>query len=347
MLKPLGGRTDPHPLRVESFGNCCEYCCHRGGHRTAALTQQQGRRDMALRMLPERRRRAFIPGGAAQGFKRMQRSRRDAALRPTQSRRGMALTSGLVAQSSKGSRGGAKGLPRAAVMTILLFIGTCHCILAHRGQIMHRRFGGSYPAHSRRDSCSKGGSAASGNMPRDRGIPRRGGRSGVRVSSDRGSVQPVSPINEAPPSPDTDDSEQECLLPQGTYQSFRFRFPSRLAYPEVVVNFSVFITEEDPSSPPRAHDNDVFIADMTGLVHRTRRDAEVPAPSVLAQPAEPREDSGNDLSIQEILQLPDLNVAEDVPGVPVPPDPEEGMVIWIDSPSYGDSVPADPASQLT
>lgn len=164
-------------------------------------------------------------------------------------------------------------------------------------------------------------------------------------------MQPISPINEASPSSETDDSEQECLLPQGTYQSFRFRFPSHLVRPEVVVNFSVFITEEDPGSnnsgsPTRAHGSEIFVGDMAGLVYRTRRVVEeMPAPNAMVPPAVPREDSRQRSLHPGNYAIAQSEYGSGVPEAQAQPDPGDGMVIWIDSPSQGDAVQTDSTSQ--
>lgn len=138
--------------------------------------------------------------------------------------------------------------------------------------------------------------------------------------------------------------------PSGNLPVFPFRFPSRLVRPEVVVNFSVFITEEDPGSnnsgsPTRAHGSEIFVGDMAGLVYRTRRVEEMPSPNAMVPPAVPQEDSGNEVSIQEIMQLPNLNMEAGVPEAQAQPDPADGMVIWIDSPSQDDGVQTDSTSQ--
>lgn len=289
---------------------------------------------------------AFMQGMWVHKTKGSQQSRGDAAIKRYQSQRRFALTSDMWAQSSTGGRGGVKDSSHADTLPNCVYICTDYGIQAQLWHSSFRSTGILLRSHCVTLVCLHSVEFGNlGNMSRERGIPRRGGRSGVRVSSVRGCVQPVSPIREEPPSPESDDSEQECLLPEGTYQSFRFRFPSRLVRPEVVVNFLVFFTEEDPCAPSRARDNDIFVGDVFGTVFRTRREETIPAPGTIAQPVEPREDSGNDLSIQEIMHLPDLNAEVVDPAAQAPMDPEDGLVIWIDSPSQGEGEQADSTSQ--
>lgn len=143
-------------------------------------------------------------------------------------------------------------------------------------------------------------------MSRLRGVPRRGGRTGTRVILD--DLYPIPPISAEPPS--SSSSEQECLLPQGTYQTFRFRFPSRLVRPEVVVTFTVFISEEDPerstSSSPSVEfvqDCDILLADQNGVMHRVRG----PVPQQAAQDL-----SGFDAPVEELQPLPFSNAERNV-----------------------------------
>lgn len=200
-------------------------------------------------------------------------------------------------------------------------------------------------------------------MPRSRGVPRRGGRSGTRVVLE--DLYPIEPIDAEPPS--SPSSEQECLLPQGTYQTFRFRFPSRLVRPEVVVTFTVFIFEEEPgrsnSSSPAAEivqGSDILLGDMEGVVYRTRRHAvapfqPAPAQQVLQEVLMPpnsnvemaafsscapiQGNSGYAASVQEVLPPPTTNMeveifsARDPPEQGEPIQNEDEMVIWLDSPS--------------
>jgi len=160
---------------------------------------------------------------------------------------------------------------------------------------------------AQKPSMARGfGNLAIRNMPRSRGVSRRGGRSGVRVSPEMEDLHPISPMALAPPS--SSSSEQEYLVPQSTYQTFRLRFPSRLVRPDVVVNFTVYILEEVPdepasSSPATAsvQDSHILLGDMNGLVYRAHRSKEFQAAAVRGQHAPAREDSGYDVSEQEVL----------------------------------------------
>ena len=197
---------------------------------------------------------------------------------------------------------------------------------------------------------------ALGNMPRSRGVPRRGGRSGIRVDPDMEDLHPISPMASA--SPSYSSSEQEYLAPQGTYQTFRLRFPSRLVRPEVVVNFSVYISEEVPGDPESTspvsasvQGSHILLGDMNGLVYRAHRPEEIQAQAAQVQQAPAREDSGYEASVQEVLPPTNLIRARVGTYIHVQPEPgemvqeAEGWVIWLDSPnsSKGEQ-PASPSN---
>lgn len=119
-------------------------------------------------------------------------------------------------------------------------------------------------------------------------------------------LHPISPMASAPPS--SSNSEQEYLVPQGTYQTFRLRFPSQLVRPEVVVNFSVYISEEVPSEPDSTslasasvQGSHILLGDMNGLVHRVHRPEEIQTAAAQVQHVPAREDSGHEASVQEVL----------------------------------------------
>lgn len=183
-------------------------------------------------------------------------------------------------------------------------------------------------------------------MPRSRGIPRRGGRSGTRVGPDPENLHPVSPMASVPPS--SPSSEQESLAPQGTYQTFRLRFPSRLIRPEVVVNLSVYISEEEPDDPSSTshasaspQDNDILLGDMNGLVFRAHRIEEGQGQGIPVQNALVREVPAQGASVQEILPPSNYAMKRDARndrpqlGLGEPILDKEGFVIWLDSPSPG------------
>lgn len=200
----------------------------------------------------------------------------------------------------------------------------------------------SFPPASIQGIAERLGSLVLNVMPRSRGVPRRGGRSGTRVVLE--DLHPIEPIASEPPS--SPSSEQECLLPQGTYQTFRFRFPSRLVRPEVVVTFTVFISEEEPemsnhgsTAAEIVQDSDILLGDMNGLVYRAHRLEEAPIQTALVQQAPIQDISGHATSVQEVLPPPNSNMEIEVFSAHALTDPGElpqnvdGMVTWLDSPS--------------
>ena len=105
--------------------------------------------------------------------------------------------------------------------------------------------------------------------------------------------------------------EQEFLVLRDTYQTFRLRIPRRLIGSDVIVNFSVYLSEEapeDPSSTSPAsasvQDSDILLGDMNGLVYRAHRFEEAPAQDALVQQAPAQEVSGLAASVQEVLPPP-------------------------------------------
>lgn len=91
-------------------------------------------------------------------------------------------------------------------------------------------------------------SIALGAMPRSRGVPRQGGRSGLRTSLAPADVQHVVPITSA--SPSSPPSDHRRFIPSSSYQSFRLRFQSRLIHPVVTLNFTVYISQRRSLAPP-------------------------------------------------------------------------------------------------
>lgn len=181
-------------------------------------------------------------------------------------------------------------------------------------------------------------------MPRSRGVPRRGGRSGIRVAPDIAELHSISPMASAPPS--SPSSEQESLVPQGTYQTFRLRFPSRLIRPEVVTNLTIYISEEEPGdhtsiSPASAsvQDSEILLGDMNGLVYKAHRNGEPSAQHALVQEAAAQEVSGQAVSVQEVLPPHNSVMEREAHGGHAQPSlgesflDGEGLVIWLDSPS--------------
>lgn len=180
-------------------------------------------------------------------------------------------------------------------------------------------------------------------MPRSRGIPRRGGRLGIRGCSPPVPEQ-VAPIALAPPS--SPPLEQDRILPNNSYQTSRFIFQSQLNRPVVTVNFTVFISEEEnyhlSSSPPPSspsQDDSILLGDMTGLVFhadRMQEDAPVSAAPQQLVPAQENDIVGE--PSQKVAGL--LHLVTDSDGMPVLDD--EGLVTWFASPSQAKK--ASPAS---
>lgn len=276
----------------------------------------------------------------------VQQRRRDAAFKPS-----------MAAQDSMQNRSRAQGLSPVVRMDATPYIGINMSIIEQNWPIAASRVRREViPASSIRGIVECLGSLVLSAMPRSRGVPRRGGRSGTRVGLDMEDLQPIAPIASAPPS--SPSSEQECLLPQGTYQTFRFRFPSRLVRPEVVVNFTVFISEEEPGMPnsnspasASVQDSDILLGDMNGLVYRAHRYEEAPAQNALVQQAPTQEISGHAASVQEVLPPPNSNMEMEVFSAraqPVPgelPQDVDGMVIWLDSPSQDNGTQKASTSQ--
>jgi len=97
-----------------------------------------------------------------------------------------------------------------------------------------------------------------------RGVPCRGGRLGVA---------PMAAI-----SPSSSSTEDEFLLMRDSYQSFRLRIPRGILHSDVMVNFTVYLSEAlaiDPSWSSPALDslqsNEILLGDMHGRVHRLPR----------------------------------------------------------------------------
>ena len=114
---------------------------------------------------------------------------------------------------------------------------------------------------------------ALGAMMRNRGVPRRGGRSGIRIANEGEEPHPVAPMATMPPS--SSISEQEFLVLQDSYQTFRLRIPGRLMHSDLIVNFSAYLSEATPedhssSSPVSAsiQSSDILLGDMEGKFYR-------------------------------------------------------------------------------
>lgn len=119
-------------------------------------------------------------------------------------------------------------------------------------------------------------SLVSASMPRSRGIPRRGGRSGIRANPSHSAPQQVSPIASVPPA--SPPSDQEGIISNNSYHSSRFVFHSQLNRPVVTVNFTVFVSEEErnPVSPTpfassNSQDDSILLGNMAGRVFHVER----------------------------------------------------------------------------
>ena len=67
---------------------------------------------------------------------------------------------------------------------------------------------------------------ALGSMARSRGVPRRGGRSGILIVYEEEEQQPIAPM--AAMDPSSSSSEEEFLLLPDSYQTIRLRIPPAL-----------------------------------------------------------------------------------------------------------------------
>lgn len=113
---------------------------------------------------------------------------------------------------------------------------------------------------------------AFGVMVRSRGVPRRGGRSGICTTLDSEEVNSFAP-REAMANSST-SSEQEFLLLPDSYQPIRLRIPGRLLRSDVILNLSIYLSEaapeDNPSSsqaPAEVQSSEMFLGDMNGRVY--------------------------------------------------------------------------------
>lgn len=192
------------------------------------------------------------------------------------------------------------------------------------------------------EQCFK--ALALGDMPRSRGVPRRGGRSGIRIANEVEELNPIAPMAALPPS--SSSSEQEFLVLQDTYQTFRLRIPSRLIRSDVIVNFSVYLSEEAPgdpssSSPASAsiQGSDILLGDMNGMVYRTPHPQDAMTQNVQPQQVLAQEGSAQAASVQEILPPFNCALGKEEGHDSIQPGSEgqlqngDELVIWLDSPS--------------
>lgn len=185
---------------------------------------------------------------------------------------------------------------------------------------------------------------AFGVMERSRGVPRRGGRSGIRIAFDEEEVHSVAPMEAMANS--SSSSEQEFLLLPDSYQPIRLRIPGRLLRSDVIVNLSIYLSEaapeDNPSSsqaPARVQSSEILLGDMNGRVYRMPSPLAAVAPVGQPPPAQVQENSDLAPSEQEIL--PPVHDTQDreeghssiQPGSEGQPQWDEDMVIWLDTPS--------------
>lgn len=185
-----------------------------------------------------------------------------------------------------------------------------------------------------------------GKVMRRRGVPRRGGRSGVRAAREEEEPHPIAPMAASYPS--STSSDEEFLFGQNSYQSFRLRIPGRDLQTDVIVNLSVYLTEAPPIEPAGSSlasavagllDSEILLGDMDGTVHRMARPLAAAIPVIPPPPAPDLEDNLRDVSVQEILPLRDRDQYRNEGQGSVHPDSDdqqqdvEDSVIWLDPPS--------------
>lgn len=185
---------------------------------------------------------------------------------------------------------------------------------------------------------------ALGSMARSRGVPRRGGRSGIRIVYEEEEQQPVAPM--AAMDPSSSSSEEEFLLLPDSYQTIRLRIPGRLLRSDVILNFSVYLSEAalaDLSSSSPASENlqssEILLGDMLGRVYRVPRPLAAVEPDEQPPQAPVQTNSTQAMSVQEIP--PPGNATQDrregqdsiQPGSDGQLQCDEELVIWLDSPS--------------
>lgn len=195
---------------------------------------------------------------------------------------------------------------------------------------------------------------------RRRGVPRRGGRSGVRVVRDEEEPHPIAPM--AARYPSSTSSEEEFLFVPNSYQSFRLRIPRRDLQTDVIVNLSVYLSEAAPispswSSPASAsadlQGSEILMGDMNGRVYRMARPLAADVPADPPQTAPDLDDAFRDVSVQEFLPLRDRDQNRIEGQDSVHPDSDgqqqdaEESVIWLDPPSPVQRQPPGSPNHLT
>lgn len=149
------------------------------------------------------------------------------------------------------------------------------------------------------------------------------------------------------------------MLPD-SYQQFRLRIPRRILQSDVIVNFSVYLSEAAPvnpswSSPASAsfQGSDILLGDMQGRVYRVPRP--LTATEQIGQPQQARdqENSTHEESVQEILPINNRAQGRNEGQDSVHPGSEgqlqdgEESIIWLDPPSSLQRQPPTSPSHLT
>jgi len=147
---------------------------------------------------------------------------------------------------------------------------------------------------------------AFGVMVRSRGVPRRGGRSGIRTALDGEEVNSFAP-REAMANSST-SSEQEFLLLPDSYQPIRLRIPGRLLRSDVILNLSIYLSEAAPEDNPSSSQNlaevqssEMLLGDMNGRVYHMPRPLTAVAPAGQPPQAQVQENLGSAPSEPAIL----------------------------------------------
>lgn len=194
-----------------------------------------------------------------------------------------------------------------------------------------------------------------GSKMRRQGVPCRGGRSGVRYDTEREEPPPIAPM--ATISPSSSSSEDEFLLMRDSYQSFRLRIPRGLLQTDIMVNFTVYLSEAPPINPTGSspafdslHSNEILLGDMQGRLHRMPR-PQAPMAHVVQPPqAQHQENSICDESMQEIQpamnQCVQTGIAEPVhalQGMEGHIQVDEESVIWLPPSPPQQQLPATPS----
>lgn len=119
----------------------------------------------------------------------LKQRRRDGAFKPS-----------MVTLDSMQTRSMAQGFPPTVIMVVIPYIRIAMPINEQNLPIAAGVLSGTTQASNIRRIDNRLGSLALGTMPRSRGVPRRGGRSGIRVGPELEELHPISPMASAPPS---------------------------------------------------------------------------------------------------------------------------------------------------